>query len=103
MEWHERGMLNMHQGVVIGRTNRWWQSKTELAENPEKRLVCIQDNLKTRDLILKKTKPTIPRKRLYPDFEVLKMLMVKSIMVVDEPLLFMDKDKASEEADRISK
>ena len=31
------------------------------------------------------------------------MSMVKGIVMLDEPLLFMDRDKASEEADRVSK
>ena len=31
------------------------------------------------------------------------MSMVKGITVVDEPLLVMNRDKASEEADRVSK
>ena len=76
---------------------------TETARNPEERLVCIQDTLKSRDKILKKTKPKIPRKKLYPDFEMKKMSMVMCIAGVDEPLLFLDRDKAFEEADKVSK
>jgi hypothetical protein len=48
---------------MIGRTDRWWQAMTKTAKNPEERLMCIQDILKSTYMILKKTKPKIPRKK----------------------------------------
>jgi hypothetical protein len=65
--------------------------------------VCIQDFLKSREQILKRPYPNISRKTLNPDFERLKMVMVEGFAVEDEPLQFWDRDKASKEADRVSK
>jgi hypothetical protein len=65
--------------------------------------VYIRDFLKSREQILKNPCPKISRKEQTPDFERLKMEMVEGFGVEDEPLQFLDMDKASEEADRVSK